>query len=82
MNQMGDQSDPIKIKKEEGTVSGFGSLRIESSYPLYNDNAKQRGDFRPRCFAIMCARRYAGRFLLYWAEKYGKILGTKYFEKR
>ena len=79
---MGDQSDPLKIKEEEGTVSGFCSLRIESSYPLHNDNAKQRGETRPRCFAIICARHAAGRFLLYWTEKYGKILGTKYLGKR
>ena len=82
MNQMGDQSDLIKIKNEEGTVFGFCSLRIESSYPLHNDNAKQRGETRPRCFAIICTQHYGGRFLLYWAEKYGKILDTKYFGKR
>ena len=61
---MGDQSDPIKIKNEEGTVFGFCSLRIESSYPLHNDNAKQRGDLRPRCFAMKKGRCVIGLFVL------------------
>ena len=50
---MGDQSDPLKIKKEEGTVFRFGSLRIESSYPLHNDNAKQRPASRRALFVVL-----------------------------
>ena len=33
VNQMGDQSDPIKIKNEEGTVFGFGLLILKVPIP-------------------------------------------------